>query len=78
MRWLPWLRRTASWQAAYNTACLYAALASVRPAAGYVADQRLEYENRVLVSLERAISNPLSEMERAHGQRPAPVAPLRS
>jgi hypothetical protein len=25
-RWLPWQRRTPSWQAAYNTACLYAAL----------------------------------------------------
>jgi hypothetical protein len=26
VRWLPWQRRTPSWQAAYNTACLYAAL----------------------------------------------------
>lgn len=25
-RWLPWQRRTPSWEAAYNTACLYAAL----------------------------------------------------
>ncbi|HMD93573.1 MAG TPA: hypothetical protein VKG80_13120 [Trebonia sp.] len=77
VRWLPWLRRTASWQAAYNTACLYAALASIRPAAGAPADKepaaahprkdpRLKYENKVVVSLERAISNPLSEMERAH------------
>jgi hypothetical protein len=27
VRWLQWQRSTASWQAAYNTACLYAALA---------------------------------------------------
>ena len=26
-RWVPWQQRTPSWQAAYNTACLYAALA---------------------------------------------------
>ena len=26
-RWLPWQRRTPSWEAAYNAACLYAALA---------------------------------------------------
>jgi hypothetical protein len=26
VRWLPWQARTASWQAAYNTACLYAVL----------------------------------------------------
>jgi hypothetical protein len=27
VRWVPWRRSSASWQAAYNTACLYAALA---------------------------------------------------
>ena len=56
VRWLPSQRRTASWQAAYNTACLYAALAGSDPQA--VA--------RIVVSLERAISNPSSEMERAY------------
>jgi hypothetical protein len=63
VRWLPWLRRTASWQASYNTACLYAALAGITRAGD---EQRLTYQDRVLVSLERAINNPLSEMERAH------------
>jgi hypothetical protein len=57
LRWLPWLRRTASWQAAYNTACLYAALASESPA--------LEAcEDRVVASLRRVVNNPYSEMER--------------
>ena len=63
VRWLPWLRRTASWQAAYNTACLYAALAGITRAGE---QERLKYQDRVLISLERAINNPLSEMERAH------------
>lgn len=56
VRWLPWQRRTGSWQAAYNTACLYAALADIDPRA----------VTRVVVSLERAISNLASEMERAY------------
>jgi hypothetical protein len=30
VRWWPWQQSTASWQAAYNTACLYAALADAR------------------------------------------------
>jgi hypothetical protein len=56
VRWLPWQRHTASWQAAYNTACLYAALADIDP----------RVVARIVVSLERAISNPASEMERAY------------
>jgi hypothetical protein len=63
IRWLPWLRRSASWQAAYNTACLYAALAGIPKASE---TERLEYEKRVIVSLERAVGNRYSEMERAH------------
>lgn len=63
IRWLPGLRRSASWQAAYNTACLYAALAGVAEAGD---DERLAYESRVIVSLERAIGNRYSEMERSH------------
>jgi hypothetical protein len=49
IRLLPIQRRTASWQAAYNTACLYAVL---------------EQEDKALISLNRAISNRDSEMER--------------
>jgi hypothetical protein len=63
VRWLPWLRRTASWQAAYNTACLYAALAGITRAGE---QERLKCQDRVLIGLERAINNPVSEMERAH------------
>jgi hypothetical protein len=60
LRWLPWLRRTTSWQAAYNTACLYAALASEG-----LAEAQQACEDRVIVSLERALNNPHSEMGRA-------------
>jgi hypothetical protein len=49
IRWLPAQRRTASWQAAYTTACLFAALAR---------------EHEVVISLERAINNPDSELDR--------------
>jgi hypothetical protein len=56
VRWLPWQCCTASWQAAYNTACMYAAFAGVAP----------ETVARVVVALERAINNPDCEMERAY------------
>ena len=56
VRWLPWQCRTASWQAAYNTACMYAAFADMAP----------ETVARVVAALERAINNPDSEMERAY------------
>jgi hypothetical protein len=56
VRWLPSQCRTASWQAAYNTACLYATFAELAP----------ETAARVVVALERAINNPDSEMERAY------------
>ena len=48
-RWLPRQRRTPSWEAAYNTACVYAALG---------------LDHRVVVSLRRAINNPDCEMHR--------------
>jgi hypothetical protein len=48
-RWLPWQRRTPSWEAAYNTACVYAALG-------------LGHET--VTSLRRAINNPDCEMQR--------------
>jgi len=49
IRWLPWQRRTPSWEAAYNTACVYAALS---------------LDHRVVVSLQRAVNNPDCEMRR--------------
>ena len=48
-RWLPWQRRTPSWEAAYNTACVYAAL---------------NLDHKVVISLQRAINNPDCEMQR--------------
>jgi hypothetical protein len=46
-RWLPWQRRTPSWEAAYNAACLYAALDQERD---HMAEQ-------AVVSLTRAVTN---------------------
>ena len=59
VRRLPWQRRTASWQAAYNAACIYAALAMVAPE-----PVALVLEDWVITSLRRAVDNPLSELER--------------
>jgi hypothetical protein len=56
VRRLPWLRRTASWQAAYNAACLYSALAQ----------HGLVDEGRVVTCLQRAIDSRETEMERAY------------
>jgi len=56
VRLLPWLRQTASWQAAYNAACIYSALAQ-RGLAG---------DDLVVACLQRAIDNRDSEMERAY------------
>jgi hypothetical protein len=65
VRWLPWQRRTASWQAAYNTACLYAALISDRRArGGIVSPDEETWEDRVVISLERVANNPYAEMRR--------------
>ena len=79
VRWLPWQRRTASWQAAYNTACLYAVLADAVLADTGGNDAALDgtaqscappevlrdLEHRVIVSLRRAVDNPSSELERS-------------
>jgi hypothetical protein len=54
VRWLPWQPRTASWQAAYNTACLYAVLVQ----------QGLADEEQVVASLRRVVLNRDSGMER--------------
>jgi hypothetical protein len=51
IRWLPLQRRTASWPAAYNTACLYAALARENRAP----------DDLVAISLGRAVNNGDSE-----------------
>jgi hypothetical protein len=55
-RMLPWLRYTASWQAAYNTACIYSALAQ----------HGLAGDSEVVASLQRAIDSRDSEMERPY------------
>ena len=56
VRWLPWQARTGSWQAAYNTACLYAVLLQ----------QGLADEEQVIASLRRLVSNRESGLERPH------------
>jgi len=65
VRWLPRQRNSASWQAAYNTACLYAALADA--ARRGCAPQHIlrDLEGRVIASLRRMVDNPDSELERA-------------
>lgn len=60
-RWLPWQRRTPSWQAAYNTACLYAALKQSYSVTG-AAEAALA--QRAVSSLIRAVNDPGCEMER--------------
>jgi hypothetical protein len=57
-RWLPWQCRTPSWQAAYNTACLYAALEDRgKGPRGMMAE-------RVVVSLRRVVDDRECDMER--------------
>ncbi len=59
-RWLPWQRRTPSWQAAYNAACLYAVLAG--------SDRYRQNEQDLMdwavVSLKRVVDDRHCEMER--------------
>jgi hypothetical protein len=57
-----WQRRTPSWQAAYNTACLYAALEHQDADSG----QRREMARRAITSLERAVCDRDCEMERPY------------
>jgi hypothetical protein len=68
IRWWPLSRRTVSWQAAYNTACLYAVLASERLTMEEILSpqERLAWEERVVVSLERVVNNQYAEMERPY------------
>jgi hypothetical protein len=57
-RWLPWQCRTLSWQAAYNTACLYAALEDRGKA------PRGAMAERVVASLRRVVDDRDCDMER--------------
>jgi len=59
-RLVPWQRSTPSWQAAYNTACLYAALAG-KHNGQY--DKNIMVQ-RVITSLRRAINDRHCELER--------------
>jgi hypothetical protein len=69
VRWPTWERSSPSWQAAYNTACLYAALAEAawrRCAPEDIPeDIRRELERQVIVSLRYVVDDPRSELERA-------------
>jgi hypothetical protein len=62
-RWLPWQRRTPSWGAAYNAACLYAALAG---SDWYRLNEKDLKDPMVsaLSSLERVVNDRHCEMER--------------
>lgn len=57
-------RAKASWQAAYNAACLYAALADEEAAQDQVGQQAAQ--DLVVACLRSAIGNPRSEMERGY------------
>ena len=57
-RWLPWQGRTPSWQTAYNTACLFAALAC------NYSDPENEMAHRAVESLRSAVGDRHCEMER--------------
>jgi hypothetical protein len=61
-RRLPRHRSTQSWQAAYNTACVYAALAD--EGRSRAPEPLAELERRVIVSLRRVMENPRSELDR--------------
>jgi hypothetical protein len=61
-----WLRpyRTRSWQAAYNLACAYAAVAQTRQAEGADQGELRDLTSQVVSCLEFAVCNPECEMER--------------
>lgn len=59
-RWLPWQHRTSSWQAAYNAACLYAAVA----ASSSDKNQQGKMAQMALRCLERVVNDRNCEMER--------------
>jgi hypothetical protein len=62
-RWLPWQRRTPSWGAAYNAACLYAALAG----SGWYWQNEKNLKDPMVSavnSLKRVVNDRHCEMER--------------
>jgi hypothetical protein len=59
-RWLPWQRRTPSWQAAYNAACLYTVLAD----SGRYRQNEEYLMDWAVVSLKRVVDDRHCEMER--------------
>ena len=59
-----WRRSTDSWQAAYNTACVYAALADAARGGGAPREHLENLEDRVIASLRRVVGNPRSELDR--------------
>jgi hypothetical protein len=59
-RWLPWQHRTPSWQAAYNAACLYAAL----HAACTDESQQSRIAMMARRCLDRVVNDRFCEMER--------------
>jgi len=62
-RWLPWQRRTPSWGAAYNAACLYAALAG----SGWYWQNEKDLRDPMasaVNSLKRVVNDRHCEMER--------------
>jgi hypothetical protein len=62
-RWLFWQRRTPSWQAAYNAACLYAALGGSDRARGDMGRQD-KMVRMAVRCLRRAVNDRRCEMER--------------
>ena len=61
-RWLPWQRRTPSWQAAYNTACLYGA--AFEHCTNVGPEENESIASLAVVSLRRAVTPQDSEMQR--------------
>jgi hypothetical protein len=60
-RWLPWKRHTRSWQAAYNTACIYAAMTQ---SCKSDTDDHDEMARRAVMSLRRVAYDRDCQMER--------------
>ena len=59
-RWLPWQCRTPSWEAAYNAACLYAAL---EQRCGYSQEDKDHMAELAVLSLTRAVTDRDRETE---------------
>jgi len=67
VRRIPWGRTTESWQAAYNTACVYAACTSCAGTAGRDSVDKLnKIDEMVVASLERAVGSRDRELGRPY------------